>query len=179
MLLIIGLICGAICAIIASSKERSAIGWFLMGFVFGILGLIICLCMSNLKDQRMKEEAMQREQVRLNERLKQEKVKNRKFQSHVRSRLDAHDNELQIDTRDSSQLESGGRRQPLAAATRDTLNAADDQGWYFELSGERQGPVTKTVIDQLFQTGTITLETLLYHEALNEWKPASHVMEEA
>lgn len=37
-----------ICAIIASNKNRSAVGWFILGLIFGIFALIVIACLSRL-----------------------------------------------------------------------------------------------------------------------------------
>jgi hypothetical protein len=44
---ILWIICGAICAAIASAKGRSAIGWFFLGSLLGLLGVIIIVCLSS------------------------------------------------------------------------------------------------------------------------------------
>jgi hypothetical protein len=41
--IIIGLIFGAICAAIASGKQRSPVGWFAIGFLIPLIGLILIL----------------------------------------------------------------------------------------------------------------------------------------
>lgn len=45
LILFISVIFGAICAGIASSKERNAVGWFFVGFFFWLIGLIIILAL--------------------------------------------------------------------------------------------------------------------------------------
>ena len=42
---IMGLICGVICIFIADWKGRRAWRWFLVGFLLGVIGLIIAICM--------------------------------------------------------------------------------------------------------------------------------------
>ncbi|MBI9017021.1 MAG: hypothetical protein JEZ07_07165 [Phycisphaerae bacterium] len=102
MFWIIATIIGLICAIIARSKGRSVIGWFLIGFFLGLIGLIIMLVVSNKKDEKQKHEQLQNEQRRLHEQLRQERLKNEQFRKHAQSRLDAHDNVLELDTRQTS-----------------------------------------------------------------------------
>lgn len=38
-----------VCACIANSKDRSTIGWFILGFIFGIIALIIVALLPSLK----------------------------------------------------------------------------------------------------------------------------------
>ncbi|MBN1766453.1 MAG: DUF4339 domain-containing protein [Sedimentisphaerales bacterium] len=101
--LVIALICGVITALLAHHKGRNAIGWFFCGFFLGIIGLIICLVVSNKKDERMKEEQLIHEQRRLTEQLRQERIKNEQFRKHAQIRMDAHDQVLQMDTKNTSQ----------------------------------------------------------------------------
>lgn len=41
--LVIWILCGVISAVVASNKGRSGLGWFLIGFLLGPLGLILAL----------------------------------------------------------------------------------------------------------------------------------------
>jgi len=102
--LIINVILGLICAMIASSKGRSGIGWFFIGFFFGILGLIISLVVGDLNAAKEKELEMDNEQRRLREQLRQERIKNDQFRKHAQGRLDEHDDALGIDTRNIQEL---------------------------------------------------------------------------
>jgi hypothetical protein len=97
--LIFGLICGGVSAAIASSKGRSVIGWFFGGLFLGWVGIVVVCVLPNLKEQRFKEEAMERENRRLREQLMQEQIKTETFRQHAAARLDAHDGHLGIDTR--------------------------------------------------------------------------------
>ena len=101
---IILLIFGIICAAIAGSKGRSVIGWFFIGFFFGLLGLIIVLVLPNLKEAEQKELQMETEQRRLREQLRQERIKHEQFRKHAQARLDTHDNVLGLDTKNAIPL---------------------------------------------------------------------------
>ncbi len=97
--LVILAIFGIICAVIAHNKGRSAIGWFFIGFFFHILALILVLVVSNLKEAKEKEAHVEMEQRRLREQLRQERLKTEQLRKYTQVRLDAHDQELDIDTR--------------------------------------------------------------------------------
>jgi uncharacterized membrane protein YeaQ/YmgE (transglycosylase-associated protein family) len=99
MYLIIAIILGVICALIASSKGRNPFGWFVIGFLLGIIGLIIACVASNLEEAQQKEVQMENEQRRLREQLRQERIKNDKFRNNTQTRLDKHDDFLGMDTR--------------------------------------------------------------------------------
>ncbi|MCC7084600.1 MAG: DUF4339 domain-containing protein [Pirellulales bacterium] len=97
--LIVMLVFAAVASAIASSKGRSVVGWFFGGFFGGLIGVIIVAVLPNLKEQKFKEEAMERENRRLREQLMQEQIKTEAFRQHAAARLDAHDGHLGIDTR--------------------------------------------------------------------------------
>ena len=50
MELLIWLLFGFICSVIASNKNRNVIGWFVLGTLFGIFSLIILACLPKLED---------------------------------------------------------------------------------------------------------------------------------
>jgi len=56
-----GLFCGAVCASIGSGKGRSGFGWFFIGLVFGLVGVLVAWVASPLGNER---------QDRYNERLR-------------------------------------------------------------------------------------------------------------
>jgi hypothetical protein len=49
--LILWLICGVVTGMIASGKGRSGLGWFLIGCILGIFGLILVAVLPSLKMQ--------------------------------------------------------------------------------------------------------------------------------
>jgi hypothetical protein len=96
--LIILLVFGIICALIANSKGRSAVGWFFLGVFFHIFTLIVVLIVSDLKAQEQRFSELERENSRLRERVRRDRiVANRQF-SQIDSRLRAHDRVLNLDT---------------------------------------------------------------------------------
>jgi Na+/melibiose symporter-like transporter len=46
--LVLWLVCAVITAVIASAKGRSGFGWFLLGAILGIFGVILIACMPSL-----------------------------------------------------------------------------------------------------------------------------------
>ncbi len=104
MVIILWIIAGIICALIANHKGRNVIGWFFIGFFLSIIGIVIALVVSNLKEEKAKEEHMEIEQRRLREQLHQERIKTEKLRQYTQMRLDIHDRELQIDTRNIGPL---------------------------------------------------------------------------
>lgn len=109
--LIILAVCATLSAVIAHSKGRTPIGWFFIGFFLGLIGVIVALCMSNLKEEKARHEHMLNEQRRLREQLRQERMRNQAFQEYTNNRLDVHDDQLRIDTR-SAEAEWQGPANP-------------------------------------------------------------------
>jgi hypothetical protein len=137
MFWIIALIFGTICAVVANGKGRSAVGWFFIGFLFGLIALIIVCIISDIKEQESKEKAQKQENRRLREQLRQERVKGESFRSHAMARLDRHDEELQISTKDVqgiedqqvSQLEQSGASTEYQEEK--SVDAEPQQGYFF------------------------------------------------
>ena len=48
-ILIIWLLCGVACALIAGAKNRNALGWLFLGCIFGIFALIVVAVMPKLE----------------------------------------------------------------------------------------------------------------------------------
>jgi len=113
MTLVIFAIIGIICAAIAHYKGRSIIGWFFIGFFFPVVGLIVILVVSNLKEAKAKEVHMEMEQRRLSEQLRQERIKSEQLRKYTQARLDVHDQELKIDTRHIGHLLEQPSMQPV------------------------------------------------------------------
>ena len=90
---------GAITSVIAASKGRSALGWFFVGFFFSCIGLIVALCVSDLKEEQARWSAAETEQRRLREQLRQERIKSEGYRQQVDERLDLHDQALGMNTR--------------------------------------------------------------------------------
>ena len=120
LLLIVGTIAGIICAIVANEKGRNPIGWFFLGFFFGLFAVIASLIVTNLKEIRDREEFMEIEQRRLREQLHQERIKSEKLRQYTQTRLDIHDRELQIDTRNIGHLLDSDKDKELFGDTDDS-----------------------------------------------------------
>jgi hypothetical protein len=97
--LVIRVIMGAIAAAIASSKGRTPVGWFFGGFFLDLIGIIIVACLSNLKEDQAYRDRQNRENRRLREQLRQERLKGEAFRQHTMTRLDTHDQQLGVDTK--------------------------------------------------------------------------------
>ena len=43
--------------------------------------------------------------------------------------------------------------------------------WYYATGGQQVGPITDADLEQLVHAGTVTSETLVWHEGLTDWQP--------
>lgn len=121
---------GCIAAAIANSKGRSGVGWFFGGFFLGLIGIIIVAVLPNLKEQKFKEEAVERENRRLREQLMQEQIKTEAFRRHASARMDAHDTHLGIDTRSAASALPGANPQlALPSIGEDEELRLAPEGW--------------------------------------------------
>ena len=93
-----GLVFGIICAVIAPGRGRSALAWFFLGFFFSCLALIILLLLPNLNDIADQQRAADKELRRLREQVKKERQVADGRHEGNRSRIDAHDRALGMDT---------------------------------------------------------------------------------
>jgi len=48
---------------------------------------------------------------------------------------------------------------------------SSEEVWFYEKSGERNGPIDSTKLVQLFESGDITSETLVWKEGMSDWTP--------
>ena len=78
--LMVWLACAIACAIIAGNKGRSGFGWFFIGLIFGVFGLLIALVVSDLRGEQaaltsqVAEEADSRKCPYCAERIKREAI---------------------------------------------------------------------------------------------------------
>jgi len=184
MFLVIALIFGIICAVIASYKGRSAVAWFFIGFFIGIIGLILVLVVSNLKEAEQKQAHVEMEQRRLHEQLRQERLKTEQLRKYTQVRLDAHDRKLEIDTRHVGPLLQEASKQPILDERQGSFAEAipieaniKRGGWYYQKRNSAVGPLSLETVKLLIQDGRIKSSTCVWHESLDEWTPARKVGE--
>ncbi len=164
---IINLVMGIACAILADTRGRSALAWFLLGFFFGCFALIGLFVIPDLKVQEEKERRLRMENRRLREQLRKDRaIADQRYQEHVQ-RLSIHDRALGMDTRPPQ----------LQAAAEDVagvLPATEDiptQGWFYAPEGaaEPEGPVGLADLRDLWSQGTVGPSTLVWNETMKDW----------
>ncbi|MFW5857558.1 MAG: DUF4339 domain-containing protein [Planctomycetota bacterium] len=179
--LIFPVIFGSVSSLVARSKGRNAIGWFFGGFFLGLLGLIIICVLSNLKEEAAKEKRVRRENRRLREQLRQEQIKGESFRRHAAARLDAHDQQLNLDTRQAAPaLTTAAGPQPDALPEPvDTLETAEANApeWFYEEEGEAVGPLPRRELRARVRSGELDAGALVWNESMEDWTPLRSVPE--
>jgi hypothetical protein len=156
---------GAIVAVIAQSKGRSAVGWFFVGFFFPCIGLILVLVLSDLKREQEQKERLRLENRRLRERvLKDRQVADQRHAEAVK-RLGAHDAVLGLDTGSEEE------RPPELPPSRVESSIDPDSRWHYaatEDSGS-EGPVPLDAMRELWAAGTIDENSLVWTKGMDDW----------
>jgi hypothetical protein len=171
--LVIGCVFGGICAAIGTSRGRSGVGWFFLGFFFGCISLIILLIIPDLKVQQEREQRLANENRRLREQLKKDRVvTDQRFADHER-RLKVHDLSLGVDTAPPSHQMSGGSYGTLPAPPPPAPTAPNFDyttvEWHYAIDNNPVGPVSFENLKRLWVSGQITVDTLVWTNALSNW----------
>lgn len=180
---------GLLCALTAHSKGRSVIAWFLLGFFFPLLALILILCLSNLREESEIRERSDREQRRLREQLRQEKLKNEAFRRQVGRRLDAHDDALGLETRPAGYLSASSDADEFPPDPQVDFPPEDlrsplrlpasrpERLWYVVQDGREIGPLKHAKLIHLIQSGDVNAATLVWTKGMGEQRPLAEVPE--
>lgn len=159
--LIVGVVFGIVCALIASSRGRSPIGWFFLGLFLSCIALVLVLVLPDLKQQEARLRQQEFENRRLREQLAKERQVADQRHQQVERRLGVHDQALGLDTGQPPQL--GGQAQPLPGST---------AAWYYARGNKRMGPVAAETIRHLLQANAIRGDTLVWRDGMADWAPA-------
>lgn len=89
---------GVICALIANNKGRSVVGWFLIGFLLTWIALIIILVVSNPRKEQERDRRLRRENRRLREQMRKDRMVADQRHRRIQQRIDAHDAVQGLDT---------------------------------------------------------------------------------
>lgn len=157
---------GFVCAAFASSRGRSSVGWFFLGFFFWwffLAPVILLAVLPDLKIEQQRWGDTRAQQNQLQERLRQERQRREAFENHALSRLDTHDRHAGIDTRATA---------PPALPSQLASEAAS---WYYEAGGTSCGPIPPSELREKLASGQLTQATLVWREGMADWAPAGRV----
>ncbi len=176
--LLLMVVFGAITAAIASSKGRSALGWFFVGFFFPCIGLIVAIAMSNLREEEARRREMMEGQRRLREELKQERIKSGAAHAYTGRRLDLHDEALGMDTRqiasahdEALQLEAGGP--PMSGLPQPSGFELTE--WVVMFGTGASRPLSFSTLKDLYRSGDIKETALVRTIAMTEWRRVNEI----
>ncbi|MEM6671200.1 MAG: DUF4339 domain-containing protein [Planctomycetota bacterium] len=160
---------GAVVAVLAQSRGRSAVGWFFVGFFFPCIGLILVLVLPDLKRDQAMRERLRTENRRLRERVRMDRqVADQRHAATVK-RLGAHDAVLGVDTAVEDErppeLPAGARGSDLDPEIRWHYAATEDSG--------SEGPVQLATLRELWAAGTLGPESLVWAKGMDDWVPIS------
>lgn len=168
---------GAVCAMIANSRGRSGLIWFFLGFIFNCLALVILLVLPNLDEEEQKEVRIQQRHRRLQEELRQERMKNQAFRGHAKARMDLHDVALGMDTREQGEPPAvelpAPPPTPAAPSIDEVAGDLPTEGWFTAIPGkEAEGPHSLQNLVDLMNSGEVTRRTLVWNADHDpEWLP--------
>ncbi len=164
---VIRVIFGAVCALIASNRGRSAVAWFLIGALIACLGLIILLVIPDLKLQEERERLIALEHRRLREQIRKNRMVSDQRHAEVGRRLGAHDRVLQLDTG-----EEAGDDLPVSLPPPLPANRPPDHRrsqWRYADGDRSSEPVDFARLQDLWRTAALTPDSLVWTEGLPEW----------
>ncbi|MFQ5655433.1 MAG: DUF4339 domain-containing protein [Planctomycetota bacterium] len=174
---------GAICAMIASSRGRSAVGWFFIGFFLQCIGLIILLVIPDLRAQEAQVQRLRDQNRRLRERVRKDRQVADQRHDQTARRLTAHDRALGVDT--SPRLEGAESIDGLIAPpplpdgehgeelVEAGDHAADHGEWYYAVNTRQVGPLPLSRLEELWRQGRIGRSTLVWREEMSDWRRVS------
>jgi hypothetical protein len=184
--LVIHLVCGVITAIIAAHKGRNAVGWFIFGFFFNLIAIIVVCVVSNLKEERARYAQAAADRRRLREELKMERMHRQQALGMANERLDIHDRALGVETSKAgpppslsggvhSRLGPPAANQPPPPGRPPTPGDASPQWHYSPKEGEQVGPVRFAELATEYREGRLVDDTLVWRQGWKEWHKIGEV----
>jgi hypothetical protein len=174
-----------VCSLVANSRGRSALGWFFIGFFFGIFALIVLFVIPDLKELAAREERLRAENRLLREQVKSHRMVADQRHERQERRLTVHDRALGVDTSGAPQLPDGDgvpQQQldadppPLPrAALPTTAGEFAAASWRYAEGAQARGPVSFEDLRALFVQGDVTPATLVWTPGMPEWLAVGHL----
>ncbi len=200
--LVLRVVFGGLCAVVASGRGRSGVAWFFLGFFLGCVGLIVLLVIPDLRLEQERRSKILNQNRRLREQVRKDRMVADARSGEQDRRLQAHDRALGIDTAPPAPdvLESGSSQprwqvagpsvapadstappssgqagRSEAAPGTSTPSDHEDRAWYFADHQGRQGPVSLTILRTLWAQGVVTGQTYVWAEGMGDWASIAQV----
>ena len=162
---------GFVCAMVASNRGRSGVGWFFIGAILGCIGLIILLVIPNLKIEQEKYDSLRRSNRRLRERARKDRQVADMRHDQTQARLEVHDEAAGVDTSPAIASKSSARVGP----GRTPGKPVTGRRWYYLVDNERTGPITDAQLKRLWKGGEIGPATEVWTKATKDWKAIQEI----
>ena len=174
---IMGLIGGVICALIANHKGRNAVGWFFFGFFLPLVAVIVSLVVSNKKEERARYAKAASERRRLREQLKMERMQRQQEIGAANQRIDMHDRAIGVETAPgvAPPLLPQTQIEPPAELEAPAEEVPPPQWHYASPAGDQVGPVTFAELGSEYRAGHIGRGTLVWQPGWTEWHKIGEV----
>jgi hypothetical protein len=175
---------GTACALIASSRGRSPVGWFFIGALpcwLGIFGLIMVLVLPDLKVQEERERRLADENRRLREKLRKDRMVADERHAEMNRRIGAHDVALGVDTAGApvGALPDASPSPAASASPPPSLSPFADQhreaSWFWARGTNRDGPIPFGDLQSHWRTGNVTSQTLVWKKGMTQWASVGDV----
>ena len=173
-LLVFALVFATLCSLVANSRGRSAVGWFFIGFFFGLFAFIVLLVLPDLRELEARDRSLREENRMLRERVRSHRMVADQRHAEQARRLDVHDRALGVDTSAQAQLDDGPPASeppalppPVAPTQPSEFVAAR---WRYAFGQEAKGPISFNSLRELFTSGDVTRATLVWTEGMPEWR---------
>ena len=176
--LLVPAVFGLLCALVASGRGRNPLGWFVVGFFFPCIGLVILLVLPDLKADDDQQRRLHTENRRLREQVRKERHVTQQRHAATQRRIDVHDRALDVDTApmveevDAEQLAAPPPRQP-SSEEREVLERA--LWFYLAEKDEQIGPMPFAELRRVWRDGRIGASTYVWREGMADWLPLREV----
>lgn len=169
------LLIGCVTAYVASTKGRNVVGWFVVGFFFNCIGLVLILVIGDERAQR----DLKQENRRLREKLRMDRTVADRRHRETEKRLQVHDVALGVDTRAQvdrieEPFAESSSDEPLAEDLPDSYRGPNRRfyqvHWHYALGSEQRGPVSFEELKDLWIDGVLQSQTLVWNKHLSDWK---------
>jgi hypothetical protein len=163
---------GGVCAVIAQQRGRSAIGWFVIGFLLSCIGIVILLVLPDLNQEEARRRRLHLENRRLREQVRKDRHVADTRYAEVHRRLGSHDQLLGTDT--APPTDASPELLPGAAPAESDSEPRGERWWWVE-DGERRGPVSFDELRRLWLDGALETETLVWRSGMDDWEAIADV----
>ena len=159
--LIVLAVFGALCSAVATSRGRSGVAWFCIGFLFNCFGLIVLLVIPDLTVEQEQRTGVLRENRRLRERLAKDRTISDRRYAETHRRLQVHDRAIGIDT--TAPLDELVTEGPPPLPGEQAI-------WFYLERTDQQGPVPISMLRRLWDERVIGPKTFVWRDGMVDWR---------